>query len=74
MALYGGLRLSRSASERVALQVVTSWLANKELVVLSLKRRHHFPPYDLEQNANVQSAQPVETSSSTWNRATSTPM
>lgn len=62
MALYGGLllRLSRTVSERDALEVVTSWLGNKELVVLPLKRRHHFPSYEVEQHANVKSAQPVD--------------
>lgn len=58
MALYGGLllRLSRSVSERDALEVVTQWTCGKgELVVLPLRRRHHdrsFPrlavPIDLE--------------------------
>jgi len=44
MALYGGLllRLSRSVSERDALEVVTRWCCGKgELVALPLKRRHH---------------------------------
>jgi len=46
MALYGGLllRMSRSVSERDALEVVTNWACGKgELVVLPLKRRHHDP-------------------------------
>ena len=44
MALYGGLllRLSRTVSERDALEVVTNWSCGKgELVPLPLKRRHH---------------------------------
>ncbi|KAL7535235.1 hypothetical protein ACHAXR_006361 [Thalassiosira sp. AJA248-18] len=44
MALYGGLllRLSRSISERDALEIITQWSCGKgELVVLPLKRRHH---------------------------------
>jgi hypothetical protein len=62
MALYGGLllRLSRTVSERDALDLVTAWLANKELVVLPLKRRHHLPEYDVEENKNVKLAQPVD--------------
>lgn len=57
MALYGGLllRLSRSVSERDALEVVTRWSCGRgELVVLPLKRRHHDglsrcpPPVELE--------------------------
>ena len=46
MALYGGLllRLSRSASERDALEAVTTRSCGKgELVVLPLKRHHHEP-------------------------------
>lgn len=62
MALYGGLllRLSRSTSERDALEIVTKWLAGRELVVLPLKRRHHLPEFDFEQNANVKLSQPVD--------------
>ena len=62
MALYGGLllRLSRSTSERDALEIVTQWLGGKELVVLPLKRRHHLPEYDVDQNANVKLSQPVD--------------
>ena len=44
MALYGGLllRLSRSVSERDALEIVTQWTCGKgELVLLPLKKRHH---------------------------------
>ena len=44
MALYGGLllRLSRSVSERDALEMVTLWTCGKgELVALPLKKRHH---------------------------------
>mmetsp|Transcript_7848 Transcript_7848/g.13662 ORF Transcript_7848/g.13662 Transcript_7848/m.13662 type:complete len:347 (+) Transcript_7848:271-1311(+) len=57
MALYGGLllRLSRSVSERDALEIVTQWACGKgELVALPLKRRHHDPssklavPIDVE--------------------------
>jgi hypothetical protein len=62
MALYGGLllRLARSTSERDALEIVTKWLGCKELVVLPLKRRHHLPEYDVDQNANVKLSQPVD--------------
>jgi hypothetical protein len=62
MALYGGLllRLARSTSERDALEIVTKWLGGKELVVLPLKRRHHLPEYDVDQNANVKLSQPVD--------------
>lgn len=62
MALYGGLllRLSRSTSERDALDLITQWLGGKELVVLPLKRRHHLPEYDVDQNANVKLSQPVD--------------
>lgn len=44
MALYGGLllRLSRSVSENDALAIITPWLALDDLIVLPLKRRHHF--------------------------------
>jgi hypothetical protein len=47
MALYGGLllRLCRSASERDALEALTSWTSCRtgELVLLPLGRRHHRP-------------------------------
>jgi len=46
MALYGGLllRLSRSVSEKDALEIVTQWSCGKgELVVVPLKRCHHDP-------------------------------
>ncbi|KAL3815961.1 hypothetical protein ACHAXA_003582 [Cyclostephanos tholiformis] len=47
MALYGGLllRLCRSASERDALETMTSWTSCRtgELVMLPLGRRHHKP-------------------------------
>ena len=62
MALYGGLllRLSRSVSERDALEVVTHWSRGKgELVVLPLKRRHHH---------NTQQQQQHSSSSSTISR------
>ena len=62
MALYGGLllRLSRSTSERDALEIVTQWLGGKELVVLPLKRKHHLPEYSVDQNANVKLSEPVD--------------
>lgn len=43
MALYGGLllRLSRSVSEKDALEVITPWLAIDDLIILPVKRRHH---------------------------------
>lgn len=47
MALYGGLllRLCRSASERDALEALTSWTSCRtgELILLPLVRRHHRP-------------------------------
>ena len=47
MALYGGLllRLCRSASERDALEALTSWTSCRtgELVLLPIGRRHHKP-------------------------------
>ena len=47
VALYGGLllRLSRTVSERDALEHATKWCCGKgELVILPLKRRHHDGP------------------------------
>eukprot|EP01082_Thalassiosira_pseudonana_P008792 g7809.t1 g7809 contig26:330034-331516(-) len=68
MALYGGLllRLSRSTSERDAMEVITKWLGGKELVVLPLKRRHHCryssgnDDSNNEEKENAKPAQPID--------------
>ena len=54
MALYGGLllRLSRSVSEKDALEVITPWLARDELIILPLKRRHHVANSSTTSNTN----------------------
>jgi len=57
MALYGGLllRLSRTVSERDALETVTLWACGKgELVVLPLKKRHHDRTCRLPQPVEVE--------------------
>lgn len=60
MALYGGLllRLSRSVSEKDALEVISPWLAIDDLIIIPVKRRHHVEATNT--NANTKLPQPID--------------